>query len=151
MTVIPRAVLFCTALLPVFAVAQPRGEVFLMGEGRDNVMQRWEVSRQQWQNQSKWTPTSGGAPPLEISKAIELGETWLRKRHADVNKLAVSSVTIRPQASSGPGVIEGWFYRIEFQPIVAGKKLWGGELVAVVLFDGTVVEPRAEPHVPPRN
>jgi hypothetical protein len=151
MTIVRRAICLFAALLPVVAGAQPQGDVFLLGEGRDNVMQRWEVSRQQWQAQPKWTPTSGGPPPLAISKAIELGETWLRKRHADMNKLVVSSITIRPQASSSLGVNEGWFYRIEFQPVVAGKKLWGGEFVAVVLFDGTVVEPRAEPYASPRN
>jgi hypothetical protein len=146
-----RAIGLIVALLPVLASAQPRGEVLLLGEGRDNVMQNWEISRQQWQAQPKWTPASSGPPPLAISKAVELGEMWLRKRHADINKLVVSPITIRPQSSSGPGVTEGWFYRIEFQPVVAGKKLWGGEFVAVVLFDGTVVEPRAEPYATRRN
>lgn len=151
MKAVPRAIAVLIALLPVLASAQPRDEVFLMGEGRDNVMQNWEISRQQWQAQPKWTPASSGPPPLAISKAVELGETWLRKRHADMNKLVVSAITIRAQSGSGPGVTEGWFYRIEFQPIVAGKKLWGGEFVVVVLFDGTVVEPRAEPYASRRN
>jgi hypothetical protein len=146
MTLLSRAIVLLLGLAPFIVEAQPRGPVFLLGEGRDNVMQNWEVSRQQWSAQPKWTPTSGGPPPLPISRAIELGEAWLRKRHSDINKIAVGSITIRPQAGSSLGIEEGWFYRIEFQPVVAGKKLWGGELVAVVLFDGTVVEPRAEPY-----
>lgn len=81
---------------------------------------------------------------------MELGETWLRKRHPDLQKLVVSQVTLKAQGESGPGTREGWFYRIEYQPVVAGKRLWGGEFVAVVLFDGTVVVPRQEPYAPGR-
>ena len=114
-------------------------------------MQRWDVSREKWRAQPKWSPASANSPPLPIAKAVELGESWLRKRHTDITKLAVSQVTLRGQSASGPGIDDGWFYRIEFQPIIAGKKVWGADLVAVVLFDGTVVVPRPEPYASPRN
>lgn len=134
------------ALLPAIAGAQSQGAVFLQGEGRDNIMRRWEIARDTWQAQPKWTPASDGPPPLTIKKAVELGETWLRKRHSDIKKLVVHQVALKTQAGSGPDVTDGWFYRIEYQPVVAGRRLWGGEFVAVVLFDGTVVVPREEPY-----
>lgn len=138
------------ALLPAVSGAQSHRSVFLLGEGRDNVMQRWEVARDKWQSQPKWTPMSDGPPPLAIAKAVESGEAWLRKQHPDLQKLAVSQVTLKAQGQSGPGTREGWFYRIEYQPVVAGQRLWGGEFVAVVLFDGTVVVPRKEAYGPSR-
>jgi hypothetical protein len=134
------------ALVPAFAGAQSQRAVFLQGEGRDNIMQKWEVARDKWQAQPKWTPASDSPPPLTIAKAAEAGETWLRKRHPDLKKLVVSQVTLKAQGESGPDTREGWFYRIEYQPVVAGKRLWGGEFIAVILFDGTVVVPREEPY-----
>jgi hypothetical protein len=135
-------------IVPAVATAQPIA-ISLMGEGRDNVMQNWEVSREKWRAQPKWNPSFAGPPPLAIAKAVELAESWVRKRHSDVSKLAVSQVLLRTQSQSGSGVEDGWFYRIEFQPMLAGRKVWGAELVAVVLFDGTVVVPRSEPYSSP--
>ena len=134
------------ALAPAIAGAQHQRSVFLLGEGRDNVMQKWEVARAKWQSQPNWTPTSEAPLPLKIAKAVELGDAWLRKRHPDLKKLVASQVTLKSQGESGPDTREGWFYRIEYQPVVAGKRLWGGEFVAVVLLDGTVVDPRSEPY-----
>jgi hypothetical protein len=136
------------AIVPALSTAQPTA-ITLMGEGRDNVMQNWEVSREKWRAQPKWNPSSAGPPPLSIAKAVDIAESWVRKRHTDVSKLAVAQVLLRTQSQSGAGVEDGWFYRIEFQPIVAGRKVWGAELVAVVLFDGTVVVPRTEPYSSP--
>ncbi|ROZ63872.1 hypothetical protein [Ramlibacter sp. WS9] len=141
----PFFLLFIFALMPAAVGAQPVG-VSLIGEGRDNVMQNWEVSHEKWRAQPKWHPSSTNPPPLPIAKAVEIADSWLRKRHADVNKLALSQVMLRTQSQTGHGVDERWFYRIEFQPVIAGRKVWGADLVAVVLFDGTVVVPRSEPY-----
>jgi hypothetical protein len=108
------------------------------------------VSREKWRAQPKWNPSSINPPPLPIAKAVEIADSWLRKRNADVSKLALSQVTLRTQSQTGHGVDEGWFYRIEFQPVIAGRKVWGADLVAVVLFDGTVVAPRSEPYATPK-
>ena len=144
-----RAILLI-ALMPTALSAQP-SSVFLLGEGRDNVMQNWEVAREKWDAQPKWTPSSAGPPPLSVGKAVEASELWLRKRHPELTQLAVSQIVLRMQSAAGSGTKDGWFYRVEFQPIVAGKKVWGADLVAVVLFDGTVVTPKSEPRTPPRN
>ena len=143
---IAACICFAALLLPAVVGAQPQRNVFLLGEGRNNVMQNWEVPRDKWQTQPTWTPTSSSPPPLAIAKAVELGEAWLLKRHSDVKKLAVQQITLKSQAESSSGAAEGWFYRIQYQPVVAGQRLWGGEFVAVVLLDGTVVAPRAEPY-----
>lgn len=144
------------ALSPVLlsmpaTVAAQSGAVSLLGEGRDGVMKNWEVSPEKWRSQPKWNPSAPGAAPLSLQRAIALAEAWLRKQHTDISKLAVSQITLRSQSESGAGIEDGWFYRIEFRPVVAGRKAWGAELVAVVLFDGTVVVPRTEPYTMPRK
>ena len=44
--------------------------------------------------------------------------------------------------AQGPG-LEGvqWYYKIEFDPIIGGQMLFGSQFTAVVLLDGSVVEP----------
>lgn len=141
---IPRAMLFFGLLLASLLVHA--SDVYLLGEGRDNVMQKWVASRDQWRAQPNWTPSSATEPPLSVSKAAQIAETWLRKQHPDIARMTLSQVALRVQSSSGTGIEDRWFYRIEFQPIVAGKKVWGADLVAVVLLDGSVVVPKAEPY-----
>lgn len=140
MKTIRAALLILFTVLPVLASAQPRGDVFLLGEGDGKTMNRWAVAKPTWDAQPRWSPVA--APPLPMGKALELGEAWLRKRHPEVRQFAVASITLKPR-EAGEG--ERWFYRLEFQPVVGGQRLWGGQFVAVVLFDGTIVEPRAEP------
>ena len=130
--------------IPLVAASQSRAEVLLLGEGYDKTMWNWEVSTQKWAAQPKWSPDSPSQPPLPIAQAVEMGEVWLRKRHTDVKQFVIRSISLQPQSSSGPKIVDGWFYRLEFQPMVAGRRLWGGNFIAVVLFDGSVVEPRSE-------
>ena len=135
------ALLTLLVSLPLLASAQPRNDVFLLGEGDSKAVYRWAVTKPKWNAQPAWSPAA--APPLPMGKALEIGEAWLRKQHPDVKQFAVASITLKPrEAAEGAG--ERWFYRLEFQPVVGGQRLWGGHFVAVVLFDGTVVEPRTE-------
>jgi hypothetical protein len=129
-----------------FAIAQSNQKVTLVGEGRNNVMQNWEISAEKWNAQVKWSPTSSNPPPLSIAKAIQSAEIWLRNQHPDIKKLSLDQVTLKQPAQSVIDDDSRWFYKIVFQPIVAGRKLWGGDFVVVVLFDGTVVVPRSEPY-----
>jgi hypothetical protein len=126
------------------AIAQINQKVTLVGEGRNNVMQNWEVSAEKWNAQVKWSPTSSNPPPLSMAKAIQSAEIWLLKQNLDIKKLSLDQVTLKQPAQATIDDNSRWFYKIVFQPIVAGRKLWGGDLVAVVLFDGTVVVPRSE-------
>jgi hypothetical protein len=126
------------------ASAQGNKMIALVGEGRNNVMQNWEVTPEKWNAQVKWSPTSSNQPPFSIAKPIQVAENWLHKQHPDIKKLSLYQVTLRQPMQAFIDDDSRWFYKIEFQPIVAGRKLWGGDFTAVVLFDGTVVVPRSE-------
>lgn len=133
-------------LTSTLAIAQSNQKITLVGEGRNNVMQNWEVTMEKWNAQVRWSPTSSSPPPLSMAKAIHVSETWLRKQHPDIKKLSLDQVTLRQPMQTVIDDDSRWFYKIVFQPIVAGRKLWGGDFTTVVLFDGTVVVPRSEPY-----
>jgi hypothetical protein len=138
--------LFLVALLFGLLSAQARGrDILLLGEGDSTTMNNWEISRQKWEAQPKWSPASEQPPPLSISKAVELAGVWIKKRHPDVKEFLIWSVSLTSQATWAADVRDGWFYRIEFDSGVGGRRMRGGQFVAVVLLDGSVVEPRPEP------
>lgn len=125
------------------APAQSHKDVFLLGEGDASTLHRWEAPRGQYQALPRWTPASGEQPPLPIAKAVELGKVWIRKRYADVKHFEVTSVALM-RAGCCVAADERWFYRLQFEPVVGGQRMFGGRFVAVVLLDGTVVDPKAE-------
>lgn len=124
------------------ASAQGSGQVFLLGEGDMATMHRWDVPRKQYEALPKWAPRSN-AVPFSIADAVRTSEEWIKKRHPEVKKFDVSSVSLVRAGCCVPSD-ERWFYRVEFRPVVAGQRLHGGHFVAVVLLDGSLVEPKAE-------
>jgi hypothetical protein len=126
------------------AIAQARGDVTLFGHGEMNgPMYNWEVTTQRFEAQPKWLPTNP-ALPLTIPKAVDAAQTWIKKKNPEVKEFAVSSIAISPIGCCSSKSQDRWYYRIEFNPIVGGQPLFGGHFIAVVLFDGTLVEPRLE-------
>jgi hypothetical protein len=139
-----RSLLLLLLAWPSIATAN---EVTLFGQGDMETMYNWAVSNEKLLAQPQWSPAAG-PPPLPISKAVDLARAWMKKRHPDVKDFAIASVTLAPSNACCSGATERWYYRVEFYPIVGGQRLYGGHFIAVVLFDGTVVEPTAEKRVP---
>jgi len=126
--------------------AQAQGNVVLFGQGDMKTMYQWEVSSQKFSTQPRWSPSSG-APPLTIEKAVEIATEWIKKKNPEIKNFALTSVAFSVGQAWEAQPSERWYYRIEFQPIVGGQRLYGGQFIAVVLFDGSIVEPRAENRV----
>jgi hypothetical protein len=122
-------------------------DVSLFGQGDMDTMYTWAVPREKFDAQLQWSP-SAGSPPLPIGRAVEIADAWIKKQNPDVRQFVVTSVALARADSWGSGAAERWYYKVEFQPIVAGRRLFGGHFIAVVLFDGSVVEPSAEKRVP---
>ena len=139
-------------VLPNAVFAQ--SDVVLFGQGDTQTMYHWAVPWKKFLAQPKWAPASGN-PPLSIAKATEVAEAWIRKKNPDVKAFSVSSVALSVSHTWQGEPEDRWYYKIEFQPIVSGQRLHGGQFMAVVLFDGTVVEPQQErgarPLVGPRR
>lgn len=108
----------------------------------DGTSYRWEIPRPTAVALAPWNPTASPVP-LSIGDAAQTGEAWLRQRNQEFKAFEITNVNLsRMQPTLMP---DRWFYRLDFDPIVEGRRLvGGGKYVAVVLLDGTVVEPRVE-------
>ena len=87
----------------------------------------------------EWDPESGDPAPLSFKKAITEGKAWMMKKYPKMDDFQVRSITIEKMGWSS--LRNRWYYKIEFNPIVGGQKLFGSMFTAVVLLDGSVVEP----------
>jgi hypothetical protein len=140
-----RALLCVMLFLPASVpLAQTRGDVTLFAQGAMNgPMHNWEITNQRFEAQPKWQP-SNATLPLSIPKALELAEAWIKKKNPEVKTFAVSSIALAPMGCCSNSVQDRWYFRVEFNPVVGGQRLYGGQFIAAVLFDGSVVEPRIE-------
>lgn len=102
----------------------------------------WEIPDARAASLRRWVPSQGN-PPYPVDKAVKVATAWLKKRHPEVRQFAVSYVQLAPIAYGKPPA-DRWFYRIECDRVLDGKPVKGGTFIAVVLFDGSVVEPREE-------
>jgi len=90
----------------------------------------------------KWTPTSNDPVPLDVRKACALAKASYEKRETNAMVVAVREVSLQRTHvwRGGLGDLERWFYKVEVEPVDwrNGNHFIG---YAVVLMDGTVVEP----------
>jgi TonB family protein len=69
---------------------------------------------------------------------------WLTEQNPEVKTFDVASVTLT-RGCCAFAQAERWFYQMYFDPVVAGRRLFGGtSFMAVVLLDGSIVEPRID-------
>jgi protein TonB len=70
---------------------------------------------------------------------------WLTEQNPEVKTFDVASVTLT-RGCCAFAQAERWLYQMYFDPVVAGRRLFGGtNFMAVVLLDGSIVEPRIDP------
>jgi hypothetical protein len=87
----------------------------------------------------EWDPESGKAAPLSLDAAIKKGKEWMKKKNPNMDDFKVRSINL---AKVGYGSIPNrWFYKIDFDPVIGDQKLFGSRFTAVILMDGTVIEP----------
>jgi hypothetical protein len=126
--------------LPV--LAGPGERVFLLGESDAKSSFAWEIPMGQYEALPRWTPRDAG-PALSVARAVEVGGAWISRRHPEVKRFEVETVSLMRAGCCAAGQ-ERWFYHLKFQPVVEGQRVVGSRFIAVVLLDGKVVEPRSE-------
>jgi TonB family protein len=91
----------------------------------------------------RWDPSTWSEPQLPAGHAIRIAETWIKQQRPGV-ELQLTDVALRAVTVSDVGPV--WFYVTTFGVrSVAGQPLSPTDArsaVAVVLLDGSVVEPR---------
>jgi hypothetical protein len=140
------AIVFCICLIFVAeANASDTNLVKLFAqERRRGSADHFWIGEQKLVSASRWNPEKIERPPLSISEAISIGRKYLMKKE-DVLSLKLETATFIRMADHGffQDVV---YYRIQFNL---------GEFdhpVAIVLMDGTAVEPIPGPskYDPPR-
>ena len=98
-----------------------------------------KITEAEAQRLPEWDPESGKPAPLPLDVAIKKGKEWLKKKNPKMDDFKVRSISLE---KVGFGSIPNrWFYKIEFDPVLGDQRLFGPWFAAVVLMDGTVVEP----------
>ncbi len=79
-------------------------------------------------------------PPLKLSEAMTIGQSWLKKENPKFEDFQIREISISRVGNSE--IKDRWYYSLDFQAIVGGRTLYGSPFNAVILMDGTLVEPR---------
>jgi TonB family protein len=101
----------------------------------------FEITDQRFRHLSQWDPDTSAAPPLSAADAFRAATSWLERnspRPEAKRYLLLGSAFLRfPDRASNR-----WYYQVNFAPVVADSVVAMGIVTVIVLFDGTVVEPK---------
>ena len=121
-----------------------------LATGPDGARYIFEITPERANRLPRWDQSISPDPPLSGSDARRAGERWLKLRNPHVTRFELVSSTLMRSfsatVSDACGSISGcWHYRLSFEPVDGSRQLPGGpDYIAIVLLDGTIVEPRIE-------
>ena len=87
----------------------------------------------------RWHPEGDTPAPVSIKKACEIGRTTLRARHPEVDEFEIAHVRLAEMVWTKR--LGSWFYELNYVGKRDGKSVGSCKFIAVVLMDGTSVEP----------
>jgi hypothetical protein len=131
-----------TILLLPFGV-RAQDSVTLFSQSGAKATYTWAVPMDRLQQTPAWTP-SAGAPPLSISKAVAIAVQRLKAANPEFKRYDVLSLSLVAASRTADQPADHWYYKIELVPVIDGNRLYRLQYVAVVLLDGTLVEPRVK-------
>jgi TonB family protein len=125
---------------PSQSIAWSSNARFSMRMGRpDGTVDVYELDPARAAGLPTWDPQSPYEPPLALGAAVTAARTWLLQQNPGQERLDLMNVTL---TRSGP---TAWMYQIRFQPMSTGRAPLGTGFMAMVLMDGSILEPRNEP------
>ena len=115
--------------VPLFKT-QNEGRVlaYSISQGRANRLPKWDLAQ----------PTI----PLQIHEAVAKAQAWVKKKNPKIESLIPNRIDLG-RVSYGR-FLGLWYYEVGFDGVVGGQRLYGWGLQAVVLMDGSIVEPQLE-------
>lgn len=107
----------------------------------------YAISRERLAAQQDWTPTDHDIP-VQPQRAAAIALKWFHARYPFVAKsISISSIALQAIPLTD---YHKWHYTVSIDfPDDAHPKMADGVFQAVVLLDGTIVEPQVNPN-PPR-
>jgi hypothetical protein len=115
--------------VPLFK-AQNEGKVidYSISSGRAKKLQKWDPIKQ--------------VVPLQIHEAVAKALAWIKKRNPKIDSFVPSRIEL---GKVSYGEFNGlWYYTVGFDGVVGGEQMHSWGLQAVVLMDGSIVEPQQE-------
>jgi TonB family protein len=105
----------------------------------------WEISPERASALPHWNPQA--APSVSMEEASRIAEDWVRAHNPDVQRFEVQSINYSRVRRMNPD-IDFWYYQIGLYTYRNPPKAGDQMARAVVLPDGTIVEPRVDPNPP---
>jgi hypothetical protein len=87
----------------------------------------------------RWEPESRTPPPLRGEQAVAIGLQWMQKRAPQVDRFALFRIELTRTTYINRGVL--WHYIIYADAVHGTRRMPAHGMQAVVLMDGSVVEP----------
>ena len=137
----PFALILCGLSLWAFSVGRAEDLIFST-PGPDGSQLGFHVTPAQWERAPKWAFDGKTPPPLPFPEAYAKARASIRKRYPDVKDAEIYRYSLN--RFNHPDRPDQWYYTFDFLAVIpgAGSVRYRRGLTAVILMDGTVVEPR---------
>jgi hypothetical protein len=126
------------ALAASLAHAKDRGDVLLFAANIHGKRIDYSVSEDRAKKLPPWNPRKPSIP-LPVHKAVEKAEAWLKIKNPKTDSFEPRRIDL---GSVAYGQHLGlWYYMVHFDTVEGGKPQQESGTHAVVLMDGSIVEP----------
>ena len=129
---------FSMAPSPGAALQKPGMVLLNLTRNSDGTTTVWQMEESRVASLPRWDPETQ-APPLTIPDAVRLARGWVMQRQTDVPRFDLQFVTV--QRPTTPSDNPLWYYQVTFVGSRATAPQTRQVYPAIVLSDGTVVEP----------
>jgi hypothetical protein len=132
--------LLVMAVASLFAHGYNQGDVSLHKSQGDGKSFDYFIPQGRAEKLPKWEPTQPTIP-LSIKDAVARAQVWMKKQNPKIDSFAPRSIELKRVSARGVGL---WYYTIAFDGVVGTEQMFSWSLQAVVLMDGSIVEPKLE-------
>jgi hypothetical protein len=123
------------------AYGQTQGEVPLFTLQNEGKAIDYSISEARADKLPKWDP-SQPTIPLQINEAVSKAQAWIKKKNPKIESFVPNHIELgRVSYGRFFGL---WYYTVGFDGVVGGQRMFGWGLQAVVLMDGSIVEPKPD-------
>lgn len=123
------------------AYGQTLDDVPLFKAQNEGKVLDYSISQARADRLPKWDPTQPTIP-LQIHEAVAKAQAWIKKKNPKIESFLPNRIDLgRVSYGRFFGL---WYYTVGFDGVVGGQRMYGWGLQAVVLMDGSIVEPQPE-------
>lgn len=123
------------------AYAQAQEDVPLFKAQNENKVIDYSISQARADKLPKWDPAQPTIP-LQIHEAVAKAQAWIKKQNPKIESFVPNRIDLgRVSYGRFYGL---WYYTVGFDGVVGGQRMYSWGLQAVVLMDGSIVEPKPE-------